>query len=87
MISGYQNGRDPVKLTLGVVAGVAILLAACAGETSTQKHELGCAAGTVTGAVIGGLAGSLIGAGTGNVLATTAGAAAGTVAGERLTCG
>jgi outer membrane lipoprotein SlyB len=76
-----------VKLTLGALAGAAIVLAACSNETPTQKHELGCAAGTVTGAVLGGLAGSLIGAGTGNVLATTAGAAAGTVAGERLTCG
>ena len=35
-----------MKLTLGVVAGAAILLAACASETSAQKHELGCAAGT-----------------------------------------
>ena len=71
-----------------LLLGVAVFaLGACAGETSEQKHEVGCVAGTLTGAVIGGLLGSTIGAGTGNVLATTAGAGLGTVAGERLACG
>ena len=64
-----------------------LALAACANETAAQKHEVGCVAGTLTGAVLGGLLGSTIGAGTGNVLATTAGAGIGTAAGERLACG
>ena len=72
---------------LGLIAGAAILVAACANETPEQKHEVGCVAGTLTGAVLGGLAGSMIGGGTGNVLATTAGAGLGTYAGERLACG
>ena len=62
-------------------------ISGCANATPEQKHEAGCVAGTLTGAVLGGLLGSTIGAGTGNVLATTAGAGLGTVAGERLTCG
>ena len=60
---------------------------ACASETPEQKHEVGCMAGTLTGAVIGGLVGSLIGGGTGKVIATAAGAGVGTVAGNRLACG
>lgn len=71
---------------LGAAAAVAVV-SACANETPAQKHEVGCVAGTLTGAVIGGLLGSTIGAGTGNLLATTAGAGLGTVAGERLACG
>ncbi len=70
-----------------LLAGAVLVFAACANETPEQKHEVGCVAGTLVGAVAGGLLGSTIGAGTGNVLATTAGAAAGTVAGERLACG
>ncbi|HVL20867.1 MAG TPA: glycine zipper 2TM domain-containing protein [Amaricoccus sp.] len=70
-----------------ILGTAALTLMACASETSAQKHEVGCVAGTLTGAVIGGLLGSTIGAGTGNVLATTAGAGLGTAAGERLACG
>jgi outer membrane lipoprotein SlyB len=71
-----------------LLLGAAVLaISACANETPEQKHEVGCVAGTLTGAVLGGLLGSTIGAGTGNVLATTAGAGLGTVAGERLACG
>lgn len=70
-------------LLLGSVA----LLAACANETPEQKHELGCAAGTLTGAVLGGLAGSLIGGGIGQTVAISAGAGLGTAAGAKLTCG
>lgn len=70
-----------------LLGGVVFALAACANETTQQKHEVGCVAGTLTGAVLGGLIGSTIGAGTGNVLATTAGAGLGTYAGERLACG
>jgi uncharacterized protein YcfJ len=69
-------------LLLGSVA----LLGACANETPQQKHELGCAAGTVTGALIGGLAGSLIGGGAGKTIATAVGAAGGGFAGNKLTC-
>ena len=76
-----------MRRALGLAAGAAIALAACASETPEQKHELGCAAGTLGGAVLGGLAGSLIGGGTGQVIATTVGAGAGAFAGERLTCG
>ena len=70
----------------------AITLAACSsGGTPEQqaqtRHELGCAAGTLTGGVLGGLAGSLIGGGTGQAIASAIGAGAGAFAGERLTCG
>lgn len=75
-------GRSLLLLGAAVIA-----ISACANETPQQKHEVGCVAGTLTGAVIGGLLGSTIGAGTGNVLATTAGAGIGTAAGERLACG
>lgn len=68
-----------------IAAGLA--LGACASSlTAEQKHELGCAAGTISGAVIGGAAGSLIGAGTGQVIAASAGAATGAFVGNRLTC-
>jgi outer membrane lipoprotein SlyB len=70
-----------------LLAGAVFVFAACANETAEQKHEVGCVAGTLAGAVVGGLLGSTIGAGTGNVLATTAGAGLGTAAGERLACG
>ncbi len=70
-----------------LLGAVVFAISACANETSEQKHEVGCVAGTLTGAVIGGLIGSTIGAGTGNILATTAGAGLGTAAGERLACG
>jgi outer membrane lipoprotein SlyB len=71
-----------------IFLGAAVLaISACANETPEQKHEVGCVAGTLTGALVGGLIGSTIGAGTGNVLATTAGAGLGTAAGERLACG
>jgi uncharacterized protein YcfJ len=70
-----------------LLGGAVFALAACANQTPEQKHEVGCVAGTLTGAVIGGLIGSTIGAGTGNILATTAGAGLGTAAGERLACG
>lgn len=73
--------------TLALISGAVIILSACASETPQQKHEVGCVAGTLTGAVVGGLAGSLIGAGTGQVLATTAGAGLGAAAGEHLACG
>lgn len=75
-------GRGLLLLGAAVIA-----ISACASETPEQKHEVGCVAGTLTGAVLGGLLGSTIGAGTGNVLATTAGAGLGTAAGERLACG
>ena len=69
-----------------IFGSAAIALAACANETPEQKHEVGCMAGTLTGAVLGGLAGSLIGGGTGQTIATAAGAGVGTVAGNRLSC-
>ena len=74
------------RVTL-VLSCAAIALGACASETPKQKHEVGCMAGTLTGAVLGGLAGSLIGGGTGKTIATAAGAGVGTVAGNKLSCG
>lgn len=73
--------------TLLLATSAIFVISACANETPEQKHEVGCVAGTLTGALVGGLVGSTIGAGTGNVLATTAGAGLGTYAGERLACG
>ncbi|MER2508882.1 hypothetical protein [Amaricoccus sp.] len=76
-----------MRKTLILLAGGALILSACAGETTEQKHEVGCVAGTMTGAVIGGLAGSLLGGGIGNTLTTAAGAGLGTYAGQKLACG
>jgi outer membrane lipoprotein SlyB len=73
------------RITL-LVGGAALVLAACASQTPEQKHEVGCMAGTLTGAVLGGLAGNLVGAGSGRRLATAAGAGLGTFAGNRLAC-
>jgi uncharacterized protein YcfJ len=75
-----------VRRFILVLGGVALALGACAGETPEQKHEVGCMAGTLTGAVLGGLAGSLVGGGTGRTIATAAGAGVGTFAGNRLAC-
>jgi len=69
-----------------LLAGATLVLSACANETPEQKHELGCAAGTLTGAVLGGLAGSLVGGGVGTTIATAAGAGVGTAVGAKLTC-
>lgn len=70
------------------MAGAALLLAGCGGTTTTpeQKHELGCAAGTLTGALIGGLAGHAFGSGKGQDFMTAAGAGAGAGLGA-LACG
>ena len=70
-----------------LIAGVFLALGGCANQTTQQRHEAGCLAGTVTGAIVGGLAGSLLGGGTGNLIMTAAGASAGTYAGNRLACG
>lgn len=69
-----------------LLATSAMILAACANETPEQRHEVGCMAGTLTGAVIGGFAGSLFGGGGGRALATAAGAGLGTAAGANLAC-
>lgn len=70
-----------------ILLATALAVGGCASSlTSEQKHELGCAAGTISGAVIGGAAGSLVGAGTGQLIATSAGAATGAFVGSRLTC-
>lgn len=70
-----------------LIGGLLVSLGGCANQTTQQRHEVGCLAGTVTGAVVGGLAGSLFGGGTGNLIMTAAGASAGTYAGNRLACG
>lgn len=75
-----------LKPACALLAG-ALALSACADMSAEQKHEMGCLAGTASGAVLGGLAGSLIGAGTGQIIATGAGAAIGGFAGNKLTCG
>ncbi len=64
------------RSAFAALAGAAFLIAACA-STPQEKHELGCAAGTLTGAVIGGLVGSAFGKGGGQSLMTAAGAGAG----------
>lgn len=64
------------RTAYAALAGVALLVSACAG-TPEEKHELGCAAGTLTGAVLGGLAGSAFGSGGGNTAMTAIGAGAG----------
>lgn len=64
-----------------------IALAACSGESPEQKHEVGCTAGTLTGAVIGGVLGSAFGGGVGQTIMTGVGATAGGMAGNSLACG
>lgn len=64
----------------------ALALSACANMTPEQKHEMGCVAGTASGAVLGALAGSLVGGGTGQIIATGAGSVIGGFAGNKLTC-
>jgi outer membrane lipoprotein SlyB len=84
-----MKDRDMIaRSTVLVLAITGVALSGCAagGPSTEQKHELGCASGTVTGAVLGGLAGSLIGGGVGQVIATGAGAAIGGMVGNRLTC-
>ena len=89
LVAALDLPRREKVLAFAVDDNTGSTLAACTtgSPTPQQQHELGCAAGTVTGAVLGGLAGSLIGAGTGQLVATGAGAAIGTAAGARLTCG
>jgi uncharacterized protein YcfJ len=75
--------------TLTLVAAGALAVAACTTSTTPaeRQHEFGCAAGTVSGAVVGGVLGSLVGGVTGQLIATGAGAALGGYAGSRLACG
>lgn len=75
-----------MRTAIVLFAAGTTILAACANQTAEQKHEVGCMAGTLTGAVIGGLAGSLIGSGSGQTLATSAGAGVGTAVGANLSC-
>lgn len=75
-----------MRAAIVLLASGAMILGACANQTPEQKHEVGCMAGTLTGAVLGGLAGSLIGGGAGRTLATSAGAGVGTAVGANLAC-
>lgn len=75
-----------MRAAIVLLASGAMILGACASESPEQKHEVGCMAGTLTGAVLGGLAGSLLGGGTGKVLATSAGAGLGTAVGANVAC-
>lgn len=86
-VKSSQNEGTDLKAATILLATAGIALGGCASSLSTeQRHELGCAAGTISGAVIGGAAGSLVGAGSGQIIATSAGAAAGAFVGNRLTC-
>ena len=71
-------------ILLATVAGFA--LAACSPDATPEqrKHEFGCAAGTLSGAVVGGVLGSFVGDGTGQIVATGAGVALGSYAGNKL---
>ncbi len=77
-----------MKPAMLLAAAAGLALAGCTpGATPEQRdHELACAAGTVSGAVVGGVIGSFIGGGTGQIVATGAGAALGSYAGNRLAC-
>ncbi|MFQ8432467.1 hypothetical protein [Amaricoccus sp. W119] len=67
-----------LRTAFAAMAGALLLLAGCGGTTTPeQKHELGCAAGTLTGALIGGLAGHAFGGGKGQDFMTAAGAGIG----------
>ena len=75
------------KRTGALILAAAVAVGACANETPQQKHEVGCTAGTLTGAVLGGVVGSAFGGGIGETIMTGVGAAAGGYAGNRLACG
>ena len=66
------------------LAGFA-LLAACNAANPTE-HELACAGGTFSGAVMGGFVGNQFGNGRGNAVTTAAGAIAGGALGARAAC-
>ncbi|TPE47946.1 hypothetical protein [Amaricoccus solimangrovi] len=66
-----------IRTAFAALAGATLVLAACSNATPQEKHELGCAAGTLTGAVLGGLVGSAFGKGGGHDLMVAAGAGAG----------
>lgn len=73
------------RIAFAALTGAALMLGGCSNMTPQDKHELGCAAGTLTGAVVGGLIGSAFGKGGGQHLMTAAGAGAGAGLGT-LTC-
>lgn len=81
-----RTEETPLKPVIVLLAASAMVLSACANQTPEQKHEVGCMAGTLTGAVLGGLAGSLFGGGVGRTLATSAGAGVGTAVGANVSC-
>jgi outer membrane lipoprotein SlyB len=83
---GTEMKKNPA-IALAAVVGLGLAACAPGSPTPEQRHEMGCAAGTVSGAVVGGLLGSLVGGGTGQIIATGAGASIGAMAGQRLTCG
>ena len=68
---------------VGVAAVIA--LAACAQGT-VGRHELSCAGGTFSGAVLGGFVGDRFGKGRGNAILTALGAGGGGALGAGAAC-
>jgi len=67
-----------------VAAGLAAT--ACSTGNAQTDHELACAGGMFTGAVVGGLVGNQFGRGGGRAAMTALGAGAGAYTGNRLAC-
>lgn len=75
-----------MKRTILILGAAAFALAGCANETPAQKHEVGCIAGTLGGAVLGGVVGSAFGGGSGRAVMSALGTVGGGVAGHKLAC-
>jgi outer membrane lipoprotein SlyB len=70
-----------ISLTAGpLIAG--LVLTGCT-DPAAARHEVGCVAGTMGGAVIGGAIGSRFGGGSGQSLMTGAGAITGAMTSAR----
>jgi uncharacterized protein YcfJ len=75
-----------VKKTLLAAVVAAFGAVACSTGDPETDHELACAGGMLTGAVVGGLIGNQFGGGGGRAALTGLGAGAGAFAGNRLAC-
>jgi len=69
-----------------VVLAFACALSGCSNNSGPTDHEMACAGGTFTGAVLGGFVGNQFGKGKGNKVLTGAGVATGAALGARAAC-
>lgn len=75
-----------MRKTIIVLLAATFASTACTTGNAETDHELACAGGMLTGAVVGGLVGNQFGRGGGRAAMTGLGAGVGTFAGNRLAC-